>query len=51
MPFEQLAIFEQLADLNPDFVFFHAKKQIEKISHENEVKNRRPSGASIVRGA
>jgi len=50
-PFEQLAVFEQLVDLKPNFVFFHQKKQNEKISHENEAKNRRPKRAPIVRGA
>ena len=34
-----------------EFVFFHQKKQNEKISHENEAKNRRPKRAPIVRGA
>ena len=38
-------------DLKLDFVFFHQKKQNEKISHENEAKNRRPKRAPIVRGA
>jgi hypothetical protein len=38
-------------DLKPNFVFFHQKKQNEKISHENEAKNRRPKRAPIVRGA
>ena len=37
--------------LHPDFVFFREKKQNEKISHENEGKNRRPKRAPIVRGA
>ena len=57
-PFEQLAPFDQLADLysglyfpHPDFVYFREKKQNEKISHENEGKNRRPKRAPIVRGA
>ena len=50
-PFEQFAVFEQYVDLKPNFVFFHQKKQNEKISHENEAKNRRPKRAPIVRGA
>ena len=38
-------------DLKPNFVFFHQKKQNEKISHENEAKNRCPKRAPIVRRA
>ena len=50
--FEQLAVSEQLADLKfQDLFFYLKKKQNEKISHENEAKNRRPSGALIVQGA
>ena len=49
--FEKLAPFLQLANLNLGFGFFHEKKQNDKISHENEAKNRRPKRAPIVRGA